>query len=61
MSHTFIAAVITFFASFIAIPIVLGVIRLLGIYAIVEEKQCNVYVLFGRVIATLDETGLHFP
>ena len=54
------AAIFTFLASFIIIPIVLGIFRLLGIYAIVEERQSNVYVLFGKVIATLDEPGLHF-
>lgn len=54
------AAVITFFACFLIVPLTLGVLRLLGIYAIVEEGYCHVYVLFGSVIGTLDEPGLHF-
>jgi regulator of protease activity HflC (stomatin/prohibitin superfamily) len=32
---------------------------MLGLYAIVHERQCNVYVLFGKVLATIDEPGLH--
>ena len=56
----FIAAVfITFIACFIGFPLLFAVARGFGIYAIVQERQCNVYVLFGRVIATIDEPGLH--
>jgi regulator of protease activity HflC (stomatin/prohibitin superfamily) len=60
MISNFIAAAgITFIACFIGFPIFFGIVRLLGLYAIVQERQCNVYVLFGRVIATIDEPGLH--
>jgi regulator of protease activity HflC (stomatin/prohibitin superfamily) len=55
-----VAAAITFFACAIGFPIFFGIARLLGLYAIVQERQCNVYVLFGRVLATIDEPGLHF-
>ena len=34
--------------------------RVFGLYAIVHERTCHVYVLFGKVIGTLDEPGLHF-
>jgi regulator of protease activity HflC (stomatin/prohibitin superfamily) len=34
-------------------------LRIFGVYAIVEERTCNVYVLFGKVVAVLDEPGLH--
>jgi regulator of protease activity HflC (stomatin/prohibitin superfamily) len=54
-----IAAAITFFGCAIAVPILLGICRALGLYAIVNERQCNVYVLFGKVLATIDEPGLH--
>ena len=50
---------ITFIACFIAFPIFFAIARLLGLYAIVHERQCNVYVLFGKVLATIDEPGLH--
>ena len=54
-----IAAVATFFAGFIVMPILLFGARMFGVYAIVPERRCFVYVLFGKVIATLDEPGLH--
>jgi regulator of protease activity HflC (stomatin/prohibitin superfamily) len=54
-----IAAFATFFAMFVVMPILLFVVRTLGLYAIVHEKTCRVYVLFGRVIGVLDEPGLH--
>ena len=31
----------------------------MGLYTIVEERQCKVYVLFGKVVAVIDEPGLH--
>ena len=58
--NTLPAAVITFFACFIIVPLVLAVARGFGVYAIVEERQCRVYMLFGKVIGILDEPGLHF-
>jgi regulator of protease activity HflC (stomatin/prohibitin superfamily) len=50
----------TFFALFVIEPILFGLARLFGIYTIVQERQCKVYVLFGKVIGELDEPGLHF-
>ncbi len=55
-----IAAAATFFGLFILIPLLLGTAQLFGIYTIVAERQCKVYVLFGKVIGQLDEPGLHF-
>lgn len=52
-------ALITFGAMFIIVPVFLFLVRVLGLYAIVEERTCHVYVLFGRVIGTIDEPGLH--
>lgn len=54
-------AFITFILCFIALPTIMGIGRLLGLYVIVEERQCLVYVLFGKIIATIEEPGLHFP
>jgi regulator of protease activity HflC (stomatin/prohibitin superfamily) len=42
------------------VPVVLGLARTAGLYAIVEERRCRVYVLFGRVLGVLDEPGFHF-
>lgn len=55
-----IAALVTFVACFIALPIGLALARAFGLYAIVNEGECRVYVLFGKVIAVLDAPGLHF-
>jgi len=55
-----IAAVSTFFGLLVVVPIVFGLARLFGFYTIVLERECKVYVLFGKVIGQLDEPGLHF-
>ena len=60
MMTTLFTALITFVGCFIVVPIIFGLLRLLGVYAIVEEGQCLVFVMFGKVIATLNEPGLHF-
>lgn len=60
MPDFLVAAVGTFIACLVLVPILLGVARMLGLYTIVEERKCHVYVLFGKVVATIDEPGLHF-
>ena len=55
-----ITAAATFFALFIIVPIIFGLLRAFGVYAIVEEGRCHVYVLFGKVLAVLDEPGIYF-
>src|SRR3984893_5052504 len=57
---TLVVIVVTFFALWIVVPIFLALTRLFGWYAIVQERTCRVYVLFGKVIGTLTEPGLHF-
>ncbi|MET0402346.1 MAG: SPFH domain-containing protein [Cystobacter sp.] len=55
-----IGIVVGFLAMGAGVPLVLGLARLLGLYTTVEERTCRVYVLFGKVVAILDEPGLHF-
>jgi regulator of protease activity HflC (stomatin/prohibitin superfamily) len=50
-----------FVGCFIVVPTLLGILRFIGLYVVVEEKQCLIYVLFGKVRLILDEPGLHFP
>lgn len=57
----FVAALTTFFLSFIFVPIGLGLMRLFGMYVVVRERQCAVFELFGTVRLVLDDPGLHFP
>jgi len=56
-----ITSLVVFVGCFIVVPTILGIFRFLGFYIIVEERQCLVYVLFGKVRLILDEPGLHFP
>ncbi len=55
-----ITAFVTFIAMFIIIPIILGLIRAFGLYTIIQEGSCHIYVLFGNVIGVLREPGLYF-
>ncbi len=55
-----IAAGATFFGCFMLVPMLLGIARILGLYVIIPERCCAVYILFGKVVATIDEPGLHF-
>jgi regulator of protease activity HflC (stomatin/prohibitin superfamily) len=54
-----IAAVAAFIGMFILVPTLFGVARLFGIYTVVEERQCKVYMLFGKVVTVIDQPGLH--
>ncbi len=60
MIEILFTAAVTFFVLLIGVPIVLGFGRLFGIFTIVEERMCKVYVLFGKVIGIIHEPGLHF-
>ncbi len=50
----------TFLLSFPIVPILFALARMLGFYTIVRERRCHVYVLFGQVLAKIEEPGLHF-
>src|SRR5208337_636392 len=54
------AAIVTFLVFTFGLPALLLVARIFGIYTTVDERTCKVYVLFGKVLATIDEPGLHF-
>jgi regulator of protease activity HflC (stomatin/prohibitin superfamily) len=53
------AAAITFIAMWFVMPIFLFTLRRVGLYTIVQEGTCQVFILFGRVIGILREPGLH--
>jgi regulator of protease activity HflC (stomatin/prohibitin superfamily) len=54
------AFIVSFIGMFIVIPILFGLFRLTGFYTTVTERQCKVYVLFGKVLGVIDEPGFHF-
>jgi regulator of protease activity HflC (stomatin/prohibitin superfamily) len=53
-------ALIAFIGMFVAEPVLLGLCRIFGIYAVVQERTARVYMLFGKVVGILDEPGLYF-
>lgn len=59
MTEALTAAAITFVACFIIVPILGALVRAFGVYTIVNEGTCHVYVLFGKVVKVLNEPGLH--
>jgi len=60
MTELAISAVGTFVLCFVIVPMVLGLARVFGIYEIVYERRCHVYMLFGKVVGTIEDPGLHF-
>ncbi len=55
-----VAFIVSVIGWAIFVPLFLGICRLCGLFTTVNEGRCKVYVLFGKVLATLNEPGLHF-
>ena len=55
-----VAAIMVFLGVFVAELMIVFLSRTFGLFAVVRERTCRVYVLFGKVIGVLDEPGLHF-
>lgn len=60
MNDILIAAGVTFIGLFFLLSLLLGLMRMFGFYTIVDERQCRVYMLFGKVLGVLDDPGLYF-
>ncbi|HZF02330.1 MAG TPA: SPFH domain-containing protein [Methylomirabilota bacterium] len=54
-----IAFFVTLVGCTILVPMLMGFARLFGLYTIVTEGSCKVYMLFGKVVTVLNEPGLH--
>lgn len=54
-----ISAAVTFFVLLIGVPIGFALLRFFGLYTIVHEGTCHVYVLFGNVLGVLREPGFY--
>lgn len=52
--------IITICICYLLERVVLTVAKFLGVYAIINEREARVYVLFGEIIGVIDEPGLHF-
>jgi regulator of protease activity HflC (stomatin/prohibitin superfamily) len=59
LAEILVAAVSTFIGLFILGPLLRGFAKLFGLYTVVREQEVRVYILFGKVIAILDEPGLY--
>ncbi|MFM7100260.1 MAG: SPFH domain-containing protein [Verrucomicrobiota bacterium] len=53
------AAAATFIGLFVGLPLLLGLGRLFCLFTTIRERECQVFILFGKVIGILDEPGLH--
>jgi regulator of protease activity HflC (stomatin/prohibitin superfamily) len=60
MTDFVVGVLMVFVAAFIGEAVLLGLCRLFGIYAIVQERTARVYMLFGKVVGILNEPGLYF-
>jgi regulator of protease activity HflC (stomatin/prohibitin superfamily) len=52
-------AVLTFVVLLVAVPVVLGLCRFFGVFAVVGECEAQVFLLFGKVAGVVAEPGLH--
>ena len=59
MAEFWVAAGAVVVGLFLMEMVVGALLRLFGAYAIVRERTCHVYVLFGKVVCILDTPGLH--
>ena len=55
-----VATVVTFFACLIFVPILLAMTRFFCLFAIVQECEAQIFLLFGKVVSVIDQPGLHF-
>lgn len=60
MSHAALTAATVFVLLWIAEPLLLGLLRTIGVYTIVNERSCKVHILFGNVLGVLDRPGIHW-
>jgi regulator of protease activity HflC (stomatin/prohibitin superfamily) len=54
-----LAFFITLVACIVLVPILTTLGRFFCLFAIVQECEAHVFLLFGRVIGVIDEPGLH--
>ncbi len=56
----FVIVILAVVGCFFLEPLILGVLYFLGIFAVVNENEARVYVLFGNVVGVIRQPGLHF-
>lgn len=58
---TLIGIIVGAVVGMFCIPAALGLCRLFAVYVVVNECETYVFTLFGKVLGTLSESGLHCP
>jgi len=53
--------ILSAFVGLIIVPLTLALAKAFGLYTVVRESEAQVFTLFGKVIGTITEPGLHFP
>jgi regulator of protease activity HflC (stomatin/prohibitin superfamily) len=56
---TLTAIIITIIVCSLTEKLILGLAQFFGFYTIVHERESKVYVLFGEIVAVLDQPGFH--
>jgi len=55
-----ISTIVGFFMCLIGVPIAMSLAKAFGLYDVIDERRARVYTLFGEVLGTISEPGLHF-
>jgi len=56
-----VLGIIALIGGLAIVPILLRLSRAFGLYTIVNEAEAQVFTLFGKVLGTMSEPGLHIP
>jgi regulator of protease activity HflC (stomatin/prohibitin superfamily) len=54
-----LGVMLSFIGMWFIMPIALLMLRIIGLYTIVDEGTCQVFMLFGKVAGIINEPGLH--
>ena len=50
-----------FIVGLVAVPILLAMAKVFGLYTCVQECEAQIFTLFGKVLGTINTPGLQFP
>lgn len=60
MNEFIVGFIFTFIGCYLFLPLFLWFAQFLGLYTVVLEGRCHVYMLFGQVLGVLKEPGFYF-
>jgi len=55
-----VTIIVTFFACLTFVPLLLTLSRFVCLFAVVQECEAHIFLLFGKVVSVIDQPGLHF-